>query len=69
MNPYENKNGSDLYDYYIYLLELQNTISMELFYIKQVLDKRIIENLNKEQIEQDILPEEYFKVRKREINE
>ena len=68
-NPYNNKNGKDLYEYYLYLLELQNTIALELFYIKQVLDERVIKNLNEEQVNNNIVPEEYFKVRRREINE
>ena len=67
-NPYNNKNGNDLYEYYKYLLDLKNTIATELYYIKQVLDERTIKHLNEEQINNNIVPEEYFKVRKKEIN-
>ena len=66
-NKYMNKNGNDLYEYYNYLLELKSTIDLELYYIKEVLDKRVIEHLNEEQINNNIVPEEYFKVRKKEI--
>jgi len=58
-NPYNNANQKDLEEYYNYLLDLRNTIALELFYIKQVLEYReYLKNKEKE-------PEEYFKVRKR----
>lgn len=66
-NPYKNENGTDLYEYYQYLLDVRNTVAMELAYVKQVLDERTLKNLDKEQVDEEILPEEYFKVRKKEI--
>lgn len=68
-NRFVNINGSDLIEYYNYLLSISGNIALELFYIKKELDQRVIQNLNKEEIDEEILPEEYFKVRKREINE
>lgn len=66
-NKYEKVNGIDLLDYYNYLLSLQSEISMEVFLIKDVLDKRVLKNIDKEQVAEHIVPQEYFKTRKKEI--
>lgn len=66
-NKYEKANGIDLIDYRNYLLSLSSEIANELYLIQEVLDKRVLKNIDKEQVAEHIIPQEYFKTRKKEI--